>query len=205
MAEPAVTPAPPPRTTFVAQIPTGAKIFLILSAALLPLAIIAFFASLKTTQTADESARAQLRIATSESARKLAIELVGDMTALRVALNALNADQGDAPSCARAQGVFAQQSASGTRFVIMDRRHRALCGADFPSDLAHKVPVSTDPISAHVIPGRGVILAIGNDMRRDRVSADWNRSSGARRCGCRSASARLRWIRACAAPQSRHR
>ena len=160
MAEPAVTPAPPPRTTFVAQIPTGAKIFLILSAALLPLAIIAFFASLKTTQTADESARAQLRIATSESARKLAIELVGDMTALRVALNALNADQGDAPSCARAQGVFAQQSASGTRFVIMDRRHRALCGADFPSDLAHKVPVSTDPISAHVIPGRGVILAI---------------------------------------------
>ena len=42
--------------------------------------------------------------------RKLAIELVGDMTALRVALNALDADQGDAPSCARAQGVFAQHA-----------------------------------------------------------------------------------------------
>ena len=91
--------------------------------------------------------------------RKLAIELVGDMTALRVALNALNTDQGDAPSCARAQGIFAQQSASGTRFVIRDGRGRALCGADFPPDL---VPSATeaDPIAARVTPGRGLGLAI---------------------------------------------
>ena len=144
---------------FVAQIPTGAKIFLILSAALLPLAIIAFFATLKTTQTADESARAQLRVASAESARKLTIELVGDMTALRVALNALDADKGDAPSCARAQGVFAQQAASGTRFVIRDRRGRALCGSDLPPDL---VPVVTGsgPIAARLSPGRGIGLAI---------------------------------------------
>ena len=67
MAEPAAEPATAPRLSFLARMPTGAKIFLILSAALLPLAIIAFFASLKTTQTADESARAQLRIATAES------------------------------------------------------------------------------------------------------------------------------------------
>src|SRR6188768_2294618 len=129
MADSAAEPQAPARNQkLAARIPTGAKIFLILSAALLPLAIIAFFASLKTTQTADESARAQLRVASAESARKLAIELVGDMTALRVALNALNTDQGDAPSCARAQGIFAQQSASGTRFVIRDGRGRALCG-----------------------------------------------------------------------------
>jgi len=160
MAEPAAEPATAPRRALLAQIPTGAKIFLILSAALLPLAIIAFFASLKTTQTADEGARAQLRIATAESARKLAIELVGDMTALRVALNALDVDKGDAPSCARAQGVFAQQSVSGARFVIMDQQHRALCGANFPPDLASMVPTGTNPISAHVIPDRGVILSI---------------------------------------------
>ncbi len=151
--------APAPSRKLAAQIPTGAKIFLILSAALLPLAIIAFFASLKTTQTADETARAQLRLASAESARKLAIELVGDMTALRVALNALDADQGDAPSCARAQGVFAQQAVSGTRFIIRDRRARALCGADFPSDLA-PLAAGTDPIAARIAPGRGLVLAI---------------------------------------------
>jgi two-component sensor histidine kinase len=161
MADTADAPEAPSRTpTFLAQIPTGAKIFLILSAALLPLAIIAFFATLKTTQTADESARAQLRVASAESARKLAIELVGDMTALRVALNALDADKGDAPSCARAQGVFAQQAVSGTRFVIMDRRGRALCGIGFPPDLAPAAQSGDEPISARVVSGRGVVLAI---------------------------------------------
>lgn len=155
-AEPIVPAAHP---SLVARIPTGAKIFLILSAALLPLAVIAFFASLKTTQTADESARAQLRVASAESARKLAIELVGDMTALRVALNALNVDQGDAPSCARAQGVFAQQAAGGTRFVIRDRRGRALCGADFPLDLVPPA-AGADPIAARVTPERGLGLSI---------------------------------------------
>ena len=160
MADSAAEPVTPARHhAFVAQIPTGAKIFLILSAALLPLALIAFFASLKTTQTADESVRAQLRVASAESTRKLTIELVGDMTALRVALNALDADKGDAPSCARAQGVFAQQAASGTRFVIRDRRGHALCGVDFPADLA-PIATGSEPIAALVSPGRGVGLAI---------------------------------------------
>ncbi|WP_447407298.1 hypothetical protein, partial [Clostridium perfringens] len=77
--------------------------------------IIAFFATLRTAELADEATQAQLRVTTTESARKLAIELVGDMTALRVSLNALEADPGDAPSCARAQGVFAPQIAAGTR------------------------------------------------------------------------------------------
>jgi len=71
------------------RVPTGAKVFLILSAALLPLAIIAFFATLRTAELADEATRAQMRLTTTESARKLAIELIGDMTALRVSLNAL--------------------------------------------------------------------------------------------------------------------
>src|SRR3546814_11832569 len=93
----------------LAGLPTGAKLFLILSAALLPLAIIAVVATLQANRTADEEVRAQLRVAAAESARALGIELIGDMTALRVALNALDPDSGDAPSCARAHGVFAQQ------------------------------------------------------------------------------------------------
>lgn len=142
------------------QIPTGAKIFLILSAALLPLAIIAFFAVLQTTANADQDARARLRIATAESGRKLAIELIGDMTALRAALNALDSDPGDAPSCARAQGVFAQQAASGTRFAIVDARRRILCGDSLPASMS-VVPARTDQqIAARIIPGRGIVLAI---------------------------------------------
>ncbi|QNA86749.1 histidine kinase [Sphingomonas sp. So64.6b] len=140
--------------------PTGAKIFLILSTALLPLAIIAFFATLKTTQNADADARARLRVAISESARKVAIELVGDMTALRVALNALDSDPGDAPNCARVQGVFAQQAAAGTRFVITDRAGRVLCGSALSADMAPPTVPSEAPIAARLVPDKGLMLAI---------------------------------------------
>ncbi|RZM11718.1 MAG: histidine kinase, partial [Sphingomonas sp.] len=117
----------------VARWPTSIKLLLILSAALLPLALIAVFATLQTSRLADAEARARLRIAATESARSIAIELVGDMTALRVAVNALGVDPRDAPSCARASGVFAQFASSGARFEIADRRGRVLCGAALPS------------------------------------------------------------------------
>jgi two-component sensor histidine kinase len=140
--------------------PTGAKIFLILSAALLPLAIIAFLASMRTTETADDIAAAQLRVALNESGRKLANELIGDMTALRAALSALDTDPGDAPSCARAQGVFAQQAADGTRFVIFDRHGRPLCGAALPGAIAPLPPRAANPITARIIPGSGLTLSV---------------------------------------------
>ena len=147
-------------STLITRLPTGAKIFLILSAALLPLAIIAFLASMRTTETADDIAAAQLRVALNESGRKLANEMIGDMTALRATLSALDADPGDAPSCARAQGVFAQQVASGTRFAILDRRGVPLCGSRLPGAVAPLPPRADQPITARVVPGSGVTLSI---------------------------------------------
>ena len=139
-------------------LPTGAKLFLILSAALLPLALIAVFATLQTTRLADAEARARLRVTANESARALAIELVGDMTALRVAVNALGNDPADAPSCARAQGVFAQQSSAGTRFVIAERDGTVLCGVPLPDPVSLRQ--DDMPITAAIVPDRGLVLAI---------------------------------------------
>ena len=84
---------------FMARWPTGAKLLVILSIALLPLAVIAVFATLRITQIADTEARAGLRVAAAESSRAIAIELIGDMTALRVAVDALEEDARDTPSC----------------------------------------------------------------------------------------------------------
>ena len=53
----------------LSRLPTGAKLFLILSAALLPLALIAIVATLQTSRVADTQARARLRVAATESAR----------------------------------------------------------------------------------------------------------------------------------------
>src|SRR3546814_5442984 len=86
------------------------------------------------------------------------IELIGDMTALRVALNALDTDSGDAPSCARAQGVFAQQLAAGGRFMIVDRLGRVLCGSNLGEGLAIAAPAVAGPISTRIIPDRGLVM-----------------------------------------------
>ncbi|CAN5630616.1 hypothetical protein BH10PSE14_BH10PSE14_22560 [soil metagenome] len=145
-------------TARVARMQTGAKLFLILSGALLPLAAIALFATLQVNRNADQQTRARLRVAASESSRALAIELIGDMTALRVALNALDRDSADAPGCARAQGVFAQQYAAGARFSITDRKGGILCGNALSPALAITPPPTSGPIGARIIPGRGLLL-----------------------------------------------
>lgn len=146
----------------LARMPTGAKIFLILSAALLPLAIIAFFAALTTTRQAGAEARSQLRVAAQESSRNLAIELVGDMTALTSTMQALATDPADAPSCARAQGVFAQQSAAGAAFMITDRTGRLLCGTMLAVAVPEAIPGGQ--AGARVVPEKGLVLAlVGSD------------------------------------------
>ncbi|MEO5937932.1 MAG: histidine kinase dimerization/phosphoacceptor domain -containing protein [Sphingomonas sp.] len=140
------------------RLQTGAKIFLILLAALLPFAIIAILATLSTTRQAGEEARSQLRVAAQESSRNLAIELVGDMAALSTAMKALAADHADAPSCARARGVFAQQIAAGANFSIVDRNGRTLCGTSSPFPTSSTIAAGRP--SGQVVPGKGVTLAI---------------------------------------------
>ena len=140
------------------RVPTGAKLFLILSGALLPLALIAVFATLQMTRITDEDVRSRLRVTANESAHALGIELAGDMTALHVAVQALGTDPADAPSCARAQGVFAQQANSGTRFAILDSHGALICG-DPIAPVAH--PGSADRgIAAAILPDSGLVLSI---------------------------------------------
>ena len=149
-----------PTRALIERWPTGAKVFLILSIALLPIAVIAIFATLQTTHLADTEARARLRVAAAESSRALSIELTGDMTALRAAADALGRDPLDAPSCARAQGVFAQQFATGTRFVVLDQAGTPLCGDLFPGANTTVALVENRAIAARLDPPAGLQLAV---------------------------------------------
>ncbi|WBH16970.1 sensor histidine kinase [Sphingomonas radiodurans] len=157
--------------TFMMRWPTGAKLLVILSIALLPLAVIAVFATLRITQIADTEARAGLRVASAESSRSIAIELIGDMTALRVAVDALEIDQRDAPSCARVQGVFAQQAANGARFAIFDRRGQLLCGTGFDGAHATARTARDAAVAAQIIPDRGLLLGVLGQTRRVTAAA----------------------------------
>ncbi|WP_342658563.1 histidine kinase [Sphingomonas sp. NY01] len=163
------TDASPSRPPALSRLTTGSKLVLILSVALLLLALIAIFATLQTTRLADAEARGRLRVAANEDARALATELSGDMTALRVAVGALGNDPLDLPSCARAQGVFAQQSMSGARFQIVDRRGLALCGDALPA--AMPVRDQASPVGADILPDQGLVLSIEAGDRRAAARA----------------------------------
>lgn len=154
----------------VGRLPTGAKLFLILSVALLPLALIGLFATLQTARITDQEARAQLRVAASESARSIAIELIGDMTALRTGLSALDQDPANAPTCARVTGIFQQHRQAAVAFTIRDQRGRVLCGREFPADLI-KPAEQAGPVTAHAIEGRGLVLSMLGDRGRTTASA----------------------------------
>ena len=83
---------------------------------------------------------------------------MGDTRALGVALKALARDANDSPSCARAQGVFAQQAATGARFLIAAGDGRVLCGATFDGMAAPRRPRLTSIPSARLLPGKGLAI-----------------------------------------------
>ncbi|MGW8191227.1 sensor histidine kinase [Sphingomonas hankookensis] len=131
---------------------------LILSAALLPLALIALFATLQTSRIADVDLRARLRVAATEASRAVAIELVGDMTALRVAMTAMAEDPADSPSCARVEGVFAQQASVGARFGIYSADGRLVCGTAIPVRM--EGAPDAGGVRAQVVADSGLVLDI---------------------------------------------
>lgn len=144
------------------RIATGLKMFLILVVALLPLGLIALIATLQSTRTVDVERRALLRIAATESARTLSIELVGDMAALRTAANAMAENPGDISPCAQLGTILAIQSTRRIRFGIGKAGYPAFCG--------HSVPPLFPPgnhtnksVAVHVLPDRGVLLGVRSD------------------------------------------
>ena len=149
------------------QLPTGAKLLLFLSAALLPFALIIAFAAYQTTRTSDVENRTRLRVTATESARTLTIELVGDMTALRSALDSIERDPTDTLSCARVRGVFAPDAAAGGRFGIYDTAGALRCGNEVsPGD----VPDAGDT-DAKITSERGLTLSIVGSTGKARASA----------------------------------
>ncbi|WP_051121408.1 sensor histidine kinase [Sphingomonas elodea] len=138
------------------RLPTGAKVFLILVGALLPLALIALFTTLQTTRSADDEARERLTVTAQESAGNLENLLANHIAQLGEALSALSRDPQDAPSCTRLAGTYAAESRS--RFVVRDGRGRVLCGRPF--EQAGMVQTQAGDVAARIVPG-GLVLRIG--------------------------------------------
>jgi two-component sensor histidine kinase len=108
---------------------TGVKMFLILTLALLPLGVLALFASLQAIRTSDVEKSALLRMAAVQSAKKLSAELISDHAALTLAINTLASGRADPNLCRRADLFLRSRASADTRFVVYSRQGYRLCGS----------------------------------------------------------------------------
>ncbi|CAN5267584.1 hypothetical protein BH10PSE12_BH10PSE12_08770 [soil metagenome] len=136
---------------------TGVKMFLILTLALLPLGIIALFSSLQAIRTADLEKNALLRIAATQSARKLTAELDSNQSALRITVNTLASGMADANLCHRADTFLRSHSATDIRFAIYTRGGQRLCGSDNWRD-GIAPERRFDGMNAELVPARGLLM-----------------------------------------------
>ncbi|MEC3911717.1 sensor histidine kinase [Sphingobium sp. CR2-8] len=148
---------------------TGVKMFVILTLALLPLGLIALVASLQAIRTADLEKEALLRVAVTQSARKLTADLQADRTALELAVNAMANGDADDNMCRRLAFFLRSHDAEGGHFYIYDRAGRSLCRSPQPepagiaSDHRFDRPIAQllrDNLVSRVRSGNGRLVAL---------------------------------------------
>ena len=113
----------------LARMQTGAKLFLILVGALLPLALIALLITIQSMRTAGAEARARLRSMAEESSAVTQTALTSHAAQLRQALTALEADPAATLACERITATF--ESLANAQFSIVNGAGKILCGQRF--------------------------------------------------------------------------
>lgn len=138
---------------------TGIKMFLILTLALLPLGLIALVASLQAIRTADLEKEALLRVAVTQSARKLTADLASDRTALMLTANALSTGEAGAEMCHRLSFFLTSHDREGGRFYIYDRAGRRLCASSQPEPAGVAPSARFSARIAELLPRSGFLLS----------------------------------------------
>lgn len=165
----------------LARMPTGAKVFFYLIICLLPLALIALLTAIQTTRHADNEARERLRVTAEESSGVVGSILANHVAQLSQTLFVLEADPANAPSCSSLSGTFAD--AADTRFKIVDRSGKLLCGESFTVTTTAAV-LRPGQVQA-LITDAGLVLRIGGKAGGTAaafypasVLGNWARPSG---------------------------
>ncbi|MCI4589885.1 sensor histidine kinase [Sphingobium sp. BYY-5] len=142
--------------------------FLILTLALLPLGLIALIASLQAIRTADLEKEALLRVAVTQSARKLSADMQSDRTALRLTINNLTGT--DTRICDHLGLLLSSNDLEGGLFYIYNRAGRRICGS------SRAEPKGLDP--GERFGGPSIQLLPGAPILVNRVHSQDNRLVG---------------------------
>ena len=161
-------------TSEVARLSTSTKMIAILSLALMPLGIIALLASLESSQNADAVRHSELRIAATESTRKLAAELTSDVVALRDALRVIDANPGTGEVCANADAIVHARLSRRVTVALFGKNATPVCAVgDFTVERPRQMSGSTMPAFRRVGDGLDLVVpsASGSSVAVARYSS----------------------------------
>jgi len=109
------------------RLSTGIKMLLILSAALMPLGLIALFASLESAQANRLNREAEARLTASDSARNLSMLISRDTLLLRAAMMQMQAGVYEQGACRRALDMLAAAQRPAVSFAFADPKGNRVC------------------------------------------------------------------------------
>lgn len=134
--------------------------FLVLTLALLPLALIALIATLQSIQTAEAQKQQLLLAATEQSAGKLESHISAIRTAQALTVNSLAKGSAVGDICGRMQ-VFVRDGGDGREvpFLVVDRTGKPLCRSPESGILLSKeVRAAADRIEVQIVQGANGLL-----------------------------------------------
>ncbi len=110
------------------RLPTGIKIFSVITLALLPLGLIALFVSLAASRTADLQREAGLRVALSQSTRQLSAELSADVRAMSRATRTISTGMRIDEICTQLAKRLSRRPERATPIAVFNGGNAPACG-----------------------------------------------------------------------------
>lgn len=111
------------------RLSTSTKMFGIITLALLPFGLMALFASLDNLRSANAERSADLRVALTESTRKLSAELAADQSAMQSAANAIATNVSPDDVCLRLSAIFAAHARRVSQYAVFGSASAPLCAS----------------------------------------------------------------------------
>ena len=149
------------------RLSTGIKMLIVLSAALLPLGVIALFASLDSAHSRQISRQTEARMMAAESARQLSSAIGDAQLAMRRALVAFGPVPPNAAICQRTLNALLVEQRYEVRYALYDLRGYRLCATRhfhaFAPGASHAAADGTPRIARNgaavrfMLPGAGIV------------------------------------------------
>jgi two-component system, sensor histidine kinase PdtaS len=160
------------------RLSTGIKMLIILSGALLPLGLIALFASIESAQTNQLNRESEARLMASESARVLSAAIGNAALGLRGALGSFGGVTPDQGACRRTLDTLAMAQRVDATFALFDTQGRRLCATQNFSANRLRAPAPEIGTEVKLLPAEnslrfsvanGPLIGVG-DLPRDAIA-----------------------------------